>query len=75
MPLLAAAEVSMTASGGNDRIRIHGNLDTQEAKEFVIKVLKGIDTALTEETAVDQLPCNGRGTRLEASAGILRAVL
>ena len=55
MPLLAAAEVSMTASGGNDRIRIHGNLDTQEAKEFVIKVLKGIDTALTEETAVDQL--------------------
>ena len=55
MPLLAAAEVSMTASGGNDRIRIHGNLDTQEAKEFVIKVLKGIDTALTEETAADQL--------------------
>ncbi len=55
MPLLAAAEVSMTASGGNDRIRIHGKLNTQEAKEFVIKVLRGTDTALTEETTADQL--------------------
>ncbi len=55
MPLLAAAEVSMTASGGNDRIRIHGKLNTQEAKEFVIKVLRGTDAALTEETTADQL--------------------
>lgn len=55
MPLLAAAEVSMTASGGNDRIRIHGKLNTQEAKEFVIKVLRGSDAALTEETTADQL--------------------